>query len=66
MLSQGKAGANSDVDVVIKMAVPDIFRLVSLREELVKALGAEVDLVQDHDHLRPFFKQRLQRDAIYV
>lgn len=65
-VARDQAGEKSDVDVVIKMSTPDIFHLVALREDLIAALGADVDLVQDHDHLRPFFKSRLERDAIYV
>ncbi len=65
-VARDEAQATSDVDVVIKMVRPDIFLLVALRTELMDALGAEVDLVTDHEHLRPLFKQRLSREAIYV
>ena len=65
-IARDEAQSTSDVDVVIQMSRLDTFLLVALREEMVDALGADVDLVTDHDYLRPFFKQRLSREAIYV
>jgi predicted nucleotidyltransferase len=65
-VARNEALPGSDVDVVIQTPVTDIFQLVALREEMVSLLGADVDLVTDHAHLRAYFKDRLQREAVYV
>ena len=65
-VARDEADASSDVDVVVGMQQPDIFRLAYLRADLIEALGTNVDLVQDHDFLRPRFKAQLSREAIYV
>jgi predicted nucleotidyltransferase len=65
-VARNEARPGSDVDVVIQTPVTDIFQLVALREEMVSLLGAEVDLVTDHAHLRAYFMDRLQREAAYV
>ena len=44
-VARNEATYESDVDAVIEMA-PDLFRRVSLKEELEMILGAKVDLVR--------------------
>lgn len=65
-VARGQAQPSSDVDVIIGTSNPDAYLLVALREELIEALGADVDLVTDHEYLRPFFKARLAAEAVYV
>lgn len=57
---------DSDIDIVIEMEHPDIYKLSRLREELQAILGNPVDLVRKHQDLRPLFKKRLQRDTLYA
>lgn len=65
-VARDEAEASSDVDVVVEMQHPDIFRLAYLRTDLIQVLGTDIDLIQDHDFLRPRFKAQLQKEAIYV
>jgi len=65
-VARDEADASSDVDVVVGMQHPDIFRLAYLRADLIQALGTDVDLIQDHDFLRPRFKAQLKKEAVYV
>lgn len=51
-VARNEARPGSDVDVVIQTSATDIFQLVALREEMISLLGAKVDLVTDHAHLR--------------
>ncbi|MCK5109179.1 MAG: nucleotidyltransferase family protein [Methanosarcinales archaeon] len=44
-VARDEAAGGSDVDVVVEMA-PDLFKRVSLKEELEMILGAKVDLVR--------------------
>lgn len=58
-VARGEAGPDSDVDVLVKLAKPDLFVLSGLREELSAILGRSVDLVQEHSRLRPLFAARV-------
>jgi len=39
---------------------------VALREELSELLEASVDLVHEHERLRPLLAKRIAKDVIYV
>lgn len=64
--ARDEASATSDVDIVVKLEKPDLFQLVTLRESLVAAFGTNVDLVHSHRYMGPKFRDRLEREAIYV
>jgi predicted nucleotidyltransferase len=64
-VARDEAGPGSDVDVVVQMP-PDLFAQIALAEDLERALGVEVDVVRDHDGLRPFFWKRLAWYGVYV
>ncbi|MBZ0212390.1 MAG: nucleotidyltransferase domain-containing protein [Nitrospirae bacterium] len=65
-VARDDAGDSSDVDVVVRLAKPDLFGLVALREELSELLEASVDLVHEHERLRPLLAKRIAKDVIYV
>lgn len=65
-VARGEAGPDSDVDVLVKLAKPDLFVLSGLRDDLSAILGCSVDLVQEHSRLRPLFAERVAREAIDV
>lgn len=65
-MARGEAHASSDVDVVVKTKVPDLFLLVNLKEELEHLLAADVDLVRYWPRMNPSLKRRIDRDAHYA
>ena len=65
-VARGESHATSDVDVVVKTKVPDLFMLVNLKEELEKLLAADVDLVRYWPRMNPYLKRRIDRDAQYA
>ncbi len=64
-VARDEASENSDVDVIAEM-YPSFQSLIELQSELEKEFGAKVDLVTLHNNMRPRFKERVLREAIFV
>jgi len=67
--ARGDAGEESDVDIVFEFApgpARDVYLLKQeLRETLVEAFGRPVDLAREK-YLKPYVRESIIRDAIYV
>ena len=59
-------GDESDVDVVVELAHPDLFALIGIKQELEEVLHRPVDVVRYRESMNAFLKQRIQQEAIYV
>lgn len=55
----------SDVDLYVTMP-PKLYNHVAAALYLEELLGCNVDLVQEHRNLRPFFRKQIERDGINV
>ena len=55
----------SDVDLFVTMP-PKMMNYIAAAQYLEELLGKNVDLIQDHRHLRPFFRKQIERDGIIV
>ncbi|NLY75176.1 MAG: nucleotidyltransferase [Firmicutes bacterium] len=56
----------SDIDVVVEMAKPDLFYMVHIKEILEKDFQRPVDIVHLRDKMNLVLKERINREAIYV
>jgi len=65
-VARGQAGGTSDVDVVVCMKDPNLFRLVHIKETLEEALHEHVDIVQYRERMNLFLKNRIDQEAVYV
>lgn len=65
-IARGEDHALSDVDIVIKTKIPDLFLLVNLKEELERLLEADVDLVRYWPRMNPYLKKRIDNDVHYA
>ena len=65
-VARGEAHASSDVDIVVKTKVPDLFLRVNLKEELENLLATDVDLVRYWPRMNPYLKRRIDRDVHYA
>jgi predicted nucleotidyltransferase len=59
-------GDESDVDVVVELAYPDLFALIGIKQELEAVLQRPVDVVRYREHMNAFLKQHIQQEAVYV
>jgi len=55
----------SDIDIFVTMP-PKFYNHILAAQYLEQILGCNVDLIQDHKNLRPFFRQQIERDGIDI
>lgn len=65
-VARGEADTASDVDVVVRLAEPNLFTLVHVKETLEEALHEHVDVVHYRERMNAYLKGRIDREAIYV
>ncbi|MCK5760815.1 MAG: nucleotidyltransferase domain-containing protein [Candidatus Delongbacteria bacterium] len=65
-VARDEATVNSDVDVVVKMETPDMFKIVHIKEDLEAQLKQRVDIVRLRDKMNVLLRKRIEKDAIYV
>ena len=64
--ARGEAGPDSDVDIIIELAKPDLFRYATIQQQLETVFRRHVDLISAHAHFPESFQTRLEQEAIYV
>lgn len=64
--SRDEGRDESDIDIVIETAEPDLFKLVHIKNDLEEMLNATVDIVRKREKMNPYLKKRLEKDVIYV
>jgi predicted nucleotidyltransferase len=65
-VARGDQTEGSDVDIYIEAPQMSLFGLAGLHIALEKYLNAPVDITCKHDNMNPFFKQRIEKELIYV
>lgn len=65
-VARDTAGAESDVDICIKIRNPDPFVMVHVKEDLEERVHTHVDIVRVREKMNLFLKARIERDGIYV
>jgi len=56
----------SDIDVVVELTEPDLFKLIGIKQDLEEQLHCHVDVVRYRDQMNSFLKQRIDKEAVYV
>ncbi len=65
-IARNEASESSDLDVVLKIKVPDPYLLVHIREEIENQLNMPVDIVRLRNKMNPLLKSQIEKDAVYV
>ncbi len=65
-VARGEMSENSDVDVVVEIAEPDLLTLVGIQQELEERLHCSVDVIRYRDNMNAFLKQRIDKEVVYV
>jgi len=65
-VARDEAKKDSDVDVVVKIKIPDPFIIVHIKEDIEEQLQLHVDIVRLRDKMNPFLKKRIDKEAVYV
>ena len=64
-VARGDHRDGSDIDLFGVMPAK-FFNDILAVQYLEELLGCKVDLIQDHDNLRPFFREQIERDGIDI
>ena len=65
-VARDEASEKSDVDVVVRIAKPDLFLLVGIKQELEERLQRPVDIITYRENMNQFLKQKIDREAVYA
>jgi predicted nucleotidyltransferase len=65
-VARDEATAASDIDIVLELAVPDLFTMVEIKEDLEEMFQRRIDVIRYRERMNPYLKRRIERDAIYV
>jgi predicted nucleotidyltransferase len=57
---------SSDIDVVVELTTPDMFKLIGIKQDLEEQLHCHVDIVRYRDRMNSFLKSRIDQEALYV
>ena len=64
-VARGEQREGSDIDLFVTMP-PKMYNYILAAQYLEQLLGCSVDLIRDHNNLRPFFRQQIERDGIII
>lgn len=55
-----------DIDIVVELDKPDMFHLIGIKQTIEEALDNKVDVIRLRDRMNRAFRDRIERDVIYV
>ncbi|MEM9219002.1 MAG: nucleotidyltransferase domain-containing protein [Cyanobacteria bacterium P01_F01_bin.150] len=61
-----EARPDSDVDIIFQTTRPNLLITAEMKQELEQWLNRSVDLIRLHPYLHPSFRERLERETVYV
>jgi predicted nucleotidyltransferase len=64
--SQRAMNEQSDIDIVVELGDPDMFNLISIKQDLEEELNRGVDIVRYREKMNAFLKAKIEKEAIYV
>lgn len=65
-IARGEGKEGSDVDVVLRIAEPDLFMLAGIKNDLEERLHRPVDIVTYRENMNSFLKKRIDKEAVYA
>jgi predicted nucleotidyltransferase len=63
---RGDNRSDSDIDVVVECASPDLFNLVHIKETLEQDFRRPVDVIPYSPFMNGYLKDRINKEAVYV
>ncbi len=65
-VAKGCSTSNSDLDVVVILEKPKMFKMVAIKEELEELFHTPVDLIRYSNQFYTFLKKRIDKEALYA
>ena len=64
--ARGDAGPESDIDIIISLAKPDLLLYSRIARQLETVFGRKIDLISSKSILPETFRTQLEKEVIYV
>ena len=64
--ARNEAGPNSDIDIIVTLTKPNLFLYSTITRQLETVFGRHVDLISSKSHLPESFRNRLEKEVVYV
>jgi len=65
-IARNEEKEDSDIDIVFKTDIPNLFRTARMKVELEKIFEKPIDIVRLRDNMNSQLKQNIIREACYV
>ena len=63
--AKDKATQESDIDIFVKMQ-PSLFNMIAIKDQIEQDLHHKVDIIREHNNIKPLFLKMIKKDLIYV
>ena len=63
---RGEQTAESDIDVLVEAPVLSLLSLINIKNQLEEMFGISVDVVRKTEYMPLRFKERIEKEVIYV
>lgn len=64
--ARNEAGAESDIDILISLETPDLYKYYTISQQLETVFGRKIDLVSAKSHFQEGFLESIEKDLVYV
>jgi predicted nucleotidyltransferase len=64
--ARGEATETSDIDIVIELDAPELFKSVHIKKDLERLFAKHVDIIRKRKNMNPFLKKRIEKNVLYV
>lgn len=64
--ARNEANSKSDIDIIVSLKKPTLYKYSSLNRQLEKIFDRKVDLIPSSSNLSESFKEQIEKDVIYV
>ena len=64
--ARNEAGVGSDIDIMISLETPDLYKYYTVSRQLETVFGRKVDLVSAKSHFQKGFLENIEKDLVYV
>lgn len=64
--ARNEADAGSDIDILISLETPDLYKYYTISQQLETVFGRKIDLVSAKSHFQEGFLESIEKDLVYV
>jgi predicted nucleotidyltransferase len=65
-VARNENGDDSDIDVVVHIQKPDLFKLSGIKQDLEERFKKPVDVITYRENMNQFLKKRIDQESVYA